>query len=163
MMELIRQWLLGMACAAMAAALAQSLAPEGGPKRICRLASGLVLLLATVQPLLRLDEGALAKLAGDLPASVGGYTDALEEENDLLYQSIIERQTAAYILDKAEALGVSCQVEVKYRYDQDGAPYPHEARFRGTWTQEQREGLEEMLEEDLGIPPERQSFERTQA
>ena len=32
MMELMRQWLLGMVCAAMAAALAQSLAPEGGPK-----------------------------------------------------------------------------------------------------------------------------------
>lgn len=159
MMELIRQWLLGMACAAMAAALAQSLAPEGGPKRICRLASGLVLLLATVQPLLRLDEGALARLAGDFPASVGGYTDALEEENDLLYQSIIERQTAAYISDKAAQLGLSCQVEVRYQYDQDATPYPYEASIRGEWTQEQRQQLERILEQDLGIPIQRQLFE----
>ncbi|HIT31348.1 MAG TPA: stage III sporulation protein AF [Candidatus Enterenecus stercoripullorum] len=162
MMELIRQWLLGMACAAMAAALAQSLAPEGGPKRICRLAGALVLLLAAVSPLLKLDEGVLSRLAEDYQVTMGGYTDALEEENNLLYQSIIERQTAAYIVDKAEELGISCQAEVKYRYDQDGAPYPYEARLRGTWTQEQREGLEEMLEEDLDIPPERQLFERTQ-
>ena len=60
MMELIRQWLLGMVCAAMAAALAQSLAPEGGPKRICKLAGALVLLLAAVSPILRLDERALS-------------------------------------------------------------------------------------------------------
>ena len=89
MMELIRQWLLGMVCAAMAAALAQSLAPEGGPKRICKLAGALVLLLAAVSPILRLDERALSQLEADCQDTVGSYSEALEEENDLLYQTII--------------------------------------------------------------------------
>ena len=161
MMELIRQWLLGMVCAAMAAALAQSLAPEGGPKRICKLAGALVLLLAAVSPILRLDERALSQLEADCQDTVGSYSEALEEENDLLYETIIEERTAAYILDKAEELGISCQAEVEYRYDQEGVPYPYRARVTGTWTQEQRQALGQVLEGELGIPPERQIFERS--
>lgn len=161
MMEGIRQWLLGMVCAAMAAALAQSLAPEGGPKRICKLAGALVLLLATVNPLLRLDEGALSRLTQDYQSALGESAGALEEENDLLYETIIEERTAAYILDKAEELGISCQAEVEYRYDQEGVPYPYRARVTGTWTQEQRQALGQVLEGELGIPPERQIFERS--
>ena len=163
MMELIRQWLLGMVCAAMAAALAQSLAPEGGLKRICKLAGALVLLLAAVSPILRLDERALSQLEADCQDTVGRYSEAWEEENDLLYQTIIEEETAAYIVDKAETLGISCQAEVRYLYDEDGTPYPYEVELRGSWTQEQREKLEVLLEEELGIPTQRQTFERTLA
>lgn len=158
-MELTRQWLLGVACAAMAAALCQSLLPEGGGKRICRLAGGLALLLAAVHPLLGLDADDLNRLAGTLPAAAQGYSQALEEENDLIYQSIIERKSAAYILDKAETLGISCQVEVKCRDDQAEIPSPYSVLVWGRWTQEQRSRLEEILQEDLGIPPQRQRFE----
>ena len=161
MMELIRQWMMGMACAAMAAALAQSLAPEGGPKQMCRLAGALVLLLATVSPLLRLDEKALSRLTRDYQAASWETAGALEEENDILYETIIEERTAAYILDKAGELGISCQAEVEYRYGQEGVPYPDQVRIWGSWTQEQRQALERVLEEDLGIPPERQIFERS--
>ena len=150
MMELIRQWLLGMVCAAMAAALAQSLAPEGGPKRICKLAGALVLLLAAVSPILRLDERALSQLEADCQDTVGSYSEALEEENDLLYQTIIEEETAAYIVDKAETLGISCQAEVRYLYDEDGTPYPFEVELRGSWTQEQREKLEVLKRHGVG-------------
>ena len=46
MMGLVRQWLLGVACTAMLLAVVQSIAPEGGVKKVCRLAGGLALLLA---------------------------------------------------------------------------------------------------------------------
>ena len=160
MTGLMREWLLGLACAAMAAALAQALAPEGGAKRVCRLAGALVLLLAAVSPVLRLDEAELADLAGDWQHSAQAYTQALEEENDLLYKTIIEERAAAYIVDKAAQLGVSCQAQVTCRVQgEQAAPLPWRATVTGRFTQPQREQLAQVLEQELGIPPERQRFE----
>ena len=61
MMEVVRQWLLGVACTALVMAVADSLAPEGSVKKVCRLAGGLALLLAAVSPLIRLDSGMLSQ------------------------------------------------------------------------------------------------------
>ena len=73
MMGLVREWLLGVACTAMVLAIAQSLAPEGSVKKVCRLAGGLALLLAAVGPLLRLAVHYLVyKLAAALSATLGG-------------------------------------------------------------------------------------------
>ena len=41
-----------------------------------------------------------------------GTVDELEEENSRLMKDIIADETCAYILDKAEELGVVCQVRV---------------------------------------------------
>lgn len=162
MMEFVREWLLGVTCAAMALALAEIVAPEGGVKRVCRLAGGLVLLLAAVSPVLKLDEADLSRALTEYRVTTQDYGDALVEKNNLLYRTIIEEKTAAYILDKAEELGISCQVEVTFEYDRDGTPCPYEVSLCGTWTDEQLSRLSRTLEADLGIPAERQRFERIQ-
>ena len=45
-MGVVRSWLLGVTAAALVVALAETLAPEGSVKKVCRLAGGLALLLA---------------------------------------------------------------------------------------------------------------------
>lgn len=159
MTELVRQWLLGIACTALILAAAESLAPDGSVKKVCRLAGGLALLLAAVGPLLRLDSGALANMLEEYQAAVRSYEETLGEQNDLFYQTIIEDSTAAYIVDKAEKLGISCQAEVTISYDENGVPCPWEVTARGDWTDEARETLERLLEDDLGVPPQRQHYE----
>ena len=61
MLELIRHWLVGITCAAMLVALAESLIPAGSIRRIARLTGGLVLLAAILNPLLKLDTTALTR------------------------------------------------------------------------------------------------------
>ena len=78
MMELVRQWLLGVACTAMVLALADSLAPKGSVKKVCRLAGGMALLLAAAGPLLRLDGGAPALLDGK-GIRLAGFTETTDE------------------------------------------------------------------------------------
>lgn len=162
MTELLRDWLLGVTCAAMVLAIAEALTPEGGVKKICRLAGGLVLLLAAVSPVVKLDEGALTRALTEYHVTAQNYGDVLVEKNNILYKTIIEENTAAYILDKAETLGISCGVEVEFAYDDEGMPYPRETRVFGRWTEEQKAQLSLLLEKDLGIPPEQQLFERTE-
>ena len=159
MTELVRQWLLGVACTALILAVADSLAPDGSVKKICRLAGGLALLLAAVSPILRLDGRVLAGMLEGYQAQVRRYEEALEEQNFLFYQAIIEESAAAYIVDKAKEMGISCQAEVTFSYDEDGVPCPWEVTARGDWTDETREALARLLEGDLGVPPQRQHYE----
>lgn len=162
MTEFIKSWLLGVTCAAMVLALAESLAPEGGVKRVCRLAGGLVLLLAAVSPVAKLDTADLSHITEEYRAAAEGYSQALEEENRFLYESIIAENTAAYILDKAEALGAVCTVTVSVAPDRSGTPCPERVTVRGSWTGAQRDELSRILETELGIPVQRQYFEETQ-
>ena len=159
MTEAVRQWLLGVACTALLLAVADSLAPEGSVKRVCRMAGRLALLLAAVSPLLRLDSGVLDNMLEEYRTAVRSYEEALEEQNNSFYQTVIGESTAAYIVDKAEKMGISCQAEVTISYDENGVPCPWEVTARGDWTDEARETLERLLEDDLGVPPQRQHYE----
>ena len=159
MTELVRQWLLGVACTALILAVSDSLAPDGSVKKICRLAGGLALLLAAVGPVFRMDSGVLARTLEEYRIMVQSCEDALEEQNNLFYQTIIEENAAAYIVDKAEEMGISCQAEVTFFYDEDGVPCPWEVTARGDWTDGTRKALERLLEDDLGVPPQRQHYE----
>lgn len=162
MMELVRQWLLGVTCTALVLAVADSLAPEGSVKRVCRLAGGLALLIAAVSPVLHIDGVMISQAVSEYQAVVQTYEKELEEKNVLLYQTIIEETTAAYIVDKAEELGISCQAEVTFAYDEDGVPCPWEVTAQGVWTEEQRSQLSQLVEADLGVPGQRQYYEERQ-
>ena len=145
MLNLIRQWLVGITCAAMVTALAESLCPAGSVRRLVRLTGGLVLLLAVLQPLVKLDTEALARALSEYRLDVSGYSDQLEEENERLMKDIIEEQSAAYIQDKAAGDG--------------DWPVPQTVVITGNLTEEQQETLRRTIEADFAIPAERQRYE----
>ena len=154
MLELIRHWLVGITCAAMLVALAESLIPAGSIRRIARLTGGLVLLAAILNPLLKLDTTALTEYKLELSA----YSADLEEENEILMKDIIEEQSGAYIQDKAAALGIDCQVTVEADGEEEW-PIPQSVTVMGSLTAEQQEALERTIEEDFAILAERQRYE----
>lgn len=158
-MGLVRQWLLGVTAAAMVLSLADALVPEGGVKKVCRLAGGLALLLAAVNPVIGLLDGsALAGALDRWKEERQSFALELEEQRDGFYLAIIEEETAAYVMDKARELGFDCVAEVTYGYDEEGVPRPWEIAARGEWTEGQREALSRVLEEELGVPAQRQFF-----
>lgn len=163
MTAFVRAWLLGVTAAALVLALAETLAPEGGAKKVCRLAGGMALLLAAVGPVIgALDGSALTRAAEGWRDRARHYEEELEEQNERLYLAIIEEETAAYVMDKARQLGFECAAEVTCGYDEEGVPCPWEVAARGVWTQRQREELERLLEEELGVPARRQHYEEIQ-
>ena len=155
MLELIRHWLVGITCAAMLVALAESLIPAGSIRRIARLTGGLVLLAAILNPL---DTTALARALTEYKLELSAYSADLEEENEILMKDIIEEQSGAYIQDKAAALGIDCQVTVEADGEEEW-PIPQSVTVMGSLTAEQQEALERTIEEDFAIPAERQRYE----
>lgn len=158
MLELIRQWLVGITCAAMIAALAEGLAPPGAVRKIGRFTGGLVLLIAVLKPVAAVDGQALSRALAEYRLDLSAYSAQLEEENRGLMKSIIEEQTAAYIVDKAASMGLSCQVRVEAAGS--GAwPVPWRVTITGDLDGEAQEALARRIQEDFAIPAERQFYE----
>ena len=161
MLELIRQWLVGVTCAAMVVALAEGLMPPGGVRKIGRLTGGLVLLAAVLKPVLAVDTAALTRSVEEYTRELGSYSTQLEEENDVLMKKIIEEQAAAYIVDKAEALGISCTVQVEAGGGGEW-PVPWRVTVTGELDREEQAALTACITADFSIPEERQIYESGQ-
>lgn len=164
MRELLRNWLAGIVCASMILALADGIIPKGGAKQICRLAGGLILLLATLSPLLKLGKQDLFEVTRRKESDMEAYIQAFEQENDFLAQSIIEEKTSAYISDKARELtGSSCVVTVITAGEEHSWPIPAEVILRGVWTQKTKEEMSNFLSAQMGIPESRQHYEEMES
>jgi len=160
MTEWIRSWLIGIVCAAMIVALAESLVPAGTMRKVLKMTGGLVMLLAVLQPVVSLDELILAQSLSDYRTAMSTYDVTLEQENEELIKAIIAEQSGAYILDKAESLGISCTVSVETEHREEGDyPLPYRVTIYGNLTQEQQEQLTREIAADFAIPAERQHYE----
>ena len=157
----MEQWLMGVACACLVLVVSGALIKGGGGQQVCKLAGSLLLLLVTVGPVLHMDQTDWQRMMRWDIQVMEEAEQNLSEQNNLLYESIIEQESEAYILDKAKALEVTCQVEVVVAWE-DEIPKPWSACVTGRWSQAQQEALAQVLEQELGIPRQRQNFEVTQ-
>ena len=154
MIGAVRVWLTSIVMVTLLLSVAQTLIPEGTIRKIAGFTGGLILLVALLRPVLGAD---LERLHLDL----GDYERAIEERQEELasagnaeLKALIESQTAAYISDKANALGLEVTVRVEAEAGADGIPVPAAADIQGARSEE----LASYMEQALGIPRERQSW-----
>lgn len=160
-MEWVKGWLLSIVCAAVIAALANALCPEGLPKKLTRSAGGLLLLLAVLGPVRRLEGGDMAAAMAKYQVWSDEAVQAMAQEDQELRKAIIARQTAAYISDKAAALGIQePQVWVSCRLTGDGFPAPESVTVRGSGPQEAWQTLQRAITADFGLEETAQTLER---
>lgn len=157
-----KAWLLGVVCAAMLAAMAECFISDGGIKRVFRLAGGMVLILAMIRPIVKVDSNVLEKIADDYEMSALEYREGLQKTQEDIYESIIAERVAAYISDKAKEIGFLCNADLTVAWDGE-MPCLQAVRVKGTWTEEQRQLLADSIERDLGIPIAMQYFEETES
>lgn len=150
-MEAVRQWLLGVLSISLVCALADALMPRGGVKRVGQLVCGLVMALAILAPVADLDLDGGQRWLEDYLAGVGRREDELEEQVNMGMKTIIEERYAAYILDKAAGLGLSCSVRVTCETDGEGLWLPVRAELTGAASPEARAELAGLLEKELGL------------
>lgn len=155
-MDWIRQWLTGVTAAAMLAAAAKSLLPGGAAGKIAGLTGGLVLLLAVLRPVGGLDEGRLEAAFAPYRGAWTDYEAALPETGgDSWMQAVIEESCGEYIEGKAGQEGILCRADVTC--GETGKP--ERIVLRGSWTRGQQAWLEEMIERDLAVPRQAQSYQ----
>ena len=128
---------------------------KGAISGAVKLITSLFLLFTVLSPLLdiRLD-GSWSfdslRVDGEAAAAVG------ESDAKNAMAEIITEQVRAYILDKAESLGV--QIDVTITCDDSMPPVPCGAQLRGRVSPYAKKVLSEYMEGTLGIPMEAQEW-----
>ncbi|MCL2085300.1 MAG: hypothetical protein FWH06_08620 [Oscillospiraceae bacterium] len=154
-MQQFNSYVMGVVCAAAAASVVMALTPKGWYRALIGVISGLTLTLVICRPLTSLRFG---DFDGLLEAAGGGAEfEKYLDEQDKLLKEIIAEKTSAYILAKAQAMGVQCRVEVTIGND---PPRPEHIMLTGGVRPEDGvlERLSELIYKDCGIPPECQRF-----
>ena len=154
-MELVRQWLLGVTCASLMAALAEGLMPKGPVRQVGRLVCALAVLCAVLRPVLRLNVPDPGRLLADIQGETEDSRMQLEQESGQMLKTLIERECSAYIVDKAAELELECQAQVECILGDGGVWLPDCARITGQLNGEQKQRLTAQIHSGLGIPPER--------
>jgi len=158
MMEWMRTWLLSGLTAGVICALADALMPPGPVKRVGQLVSGMVLACVILSPLITLDFDAGERWLMDYFVELETWSEELKQEVTAGMKPVIEEECAAYILDKAAEVGLTCTVGITCR-EEAGIYVPHQAAVSGLNGEMERIQVAQWLEQDLGIPPERQRFD----
>ncbi len=152
----LSRWIIGI-CAG--AAVCSACLAILGKKRSAavKLVCGLIMLWLIAAPVFNLaGRGGSLAPEEDFGAAAEGYAAAAEETRRSLENAVIERRCAEYILNKAKDLGVGgAWAEVKLNETEAGA-YPYELHIGGEGTEEAKTGLARWIENELGIPAERQ-------
>ena len=149
---MIKQWLLGIVLTSLAGGLARQLAPQGKEQAMVRLVSGLLLALAILRPLAGSGWDGLELAAGGFSLSTQAQAELYRKNQQEALSAIIAEKTEAYILDKADRLGLRCTVEVAVAAGTGGIPLPDTVTVRGGYSA----ALAACIEEEVGVPPEKQ-------
>lgn len=152
MIEGVRTWLLGIVLTSLAGGLARQLAPKGREQAMVRLVSGLLLALAILRPLAGGGWEGAELAAGSFPLRTEEQAALYRKNQQEALSAIIAEKTEAYILDKANRLGLACTVHVTVAAGENGIPLPVSASIRGPYSR----ALAECMEEEVGIPAEQQ-------
>ncbi len=158
MMGAVRGWLLAVIGASLICALADALMPQGAVRRVGKLVCGLVLLAAVLSPLTRLDIADGQRWLEDYLDSLDNREAELTETVNSQMKVIIEQEYAAYIVDKAAQLGLTCSVQVECGLSEEGLYLPARARVSGALTERERDQIVRLIGTDLGIPESEQLY-----
>ncbi len=152
MMAGLAEFMLGIIGCSLFVGILGRFPLEGNQKKLLQLLSGVLLTLAVLRPVVHFDWSSLSMKAylptgEDLAAQGQAMTaDAAG--------AIIKSRTEAYILDKAAALDADLEVRVEL----DDEHIPVQVTLDGSISPYARTRLSKTLEEDLGIPKERQQW-----
>ena len=153
-----QNWIRALAAASVISALARQLTPPGPVRRVTDFACGVMMLSMLLSPILRADPGVLADASADYRSTVTKLTEDMEAQEKQLLRVYIQRQTAAYILDEAQRIGVTdlkAEVLAKWRGE---SWVPDEVYLSGTVSPEEKKRLSGYLSTELGIAAERQHW-----
>lgn len=153
-MDLIRHYILAITAAAIFCGIVTSLLEgKGSIAALGKLICGVFMAMVVVSPLLHMNldgwDDWISRLSFDAEAAAEEGENMAED----MRTAIIKERTEAYILDKAEALEVSVQVDVTVK---DGIPA--EVRLTGDVSPYAKGKLAAYISEELGIPKENQQW-----
>lgn len=157
MMTYLRAWLMSVVASAVLVSIAEQLTDGAAMRRAVRFVGGLLLMLALLRPLLRLELALPELTPDDYRAAVETLERELSAQRSDALSSSIAGRTQAYIEDKADELGLAVRAVVALE-EHDGVPLPESVTLYGR----KNEVLGAYIARELGIAEEKQVWIETE-
>lgn len=157
-MVAVQKYFLTLILTGVFCSVLQSLVPATAFRQAVSVACGLLLILALVRPILRINLSDVARTISKLEIADFEVQTGLEIDNQSLMAAIIKEQAETYIWDKAEELAFA-PIDIEIQMKEDGGyPIPDAAKICGAFTDTQRMQLSRWMEQNLAIPVEDQEW-----
>lgn len=157
MTEGLRGYLLSVCTAAILLSVAQTVLPKNAVRQVATFAGAMMLLLAVITPFVGIDGDEVSAMLKQLTPDAKEIETRSAEGSRELTAALIKQKCEAYILDKAQQLGMSLQVEVVLSETEE-YPVPEMVVLTGSVSPEQQKSLSSDISDNLGIPPRRQEW-----
>ena len=128
---------------------------KGSAGQLFRLLGGLFLAYTIITPVTNFNFSKVEDFLNDYSLEGMRYSTAGEAEADAMCCAVIKSEVEAYILDKADALKADVQADVMLG---EVTLTPVSVQIRGSVSPYAKTQLSNMIESDLGIPKENQTW-----
>lgn len=124
--------------------------------KLLRLLGGLYLTIVVIHPVVGFDFGNLQAFFDELTPDTQAASEYGQELAQEQFSDIIKSKAEAYILDKAGLYPADVTVEVMI--SEEEIPVPESVIIRGVFSEDAKYDLQNMIESDLDIPKEHQTW-----
>ena len=156
-MDSIKGYILSIVGVAIVCAVAKSLINKNtATGQTISLLCGILMAITIAAPLVNVSFQNLTGYWDEITASGNVYTEEGKTSAEDSMSGIIKEQTEAYILDKANRMGLQIAVEVEL--DADNNTFPCGVTISGAVSPYSREVMSAYIEENLGIAKEHQEW-----
>lgn len=153
----MKTYILSIVAAAIVCAVTRSLLNEkSAAGQIVRLLGGLLMTITVIAPLADITFEHITDYFDDLSIETDGYVESGETAAQESMKGIIKSQTEAYILDKANSMGLEIAVEVVL--DDSNNSVPCGVKIIGALSPYAKEVMGTYMEDTLGIAKENQQW-----
>ena len=159
MTQFLGDWAGSMIYTAMLCALLTVITPEGRVKKAVKLMCSLAVIAAVLSPFLKLDMKSYSAYLSQYRNEADRIIGEAEDDSKNLNRTYIEDGCEAYILDKAESIGIVIEyVKVRAEWDTQGFWYPVSAEIVTDAGEAEKQKLSQLIEAELGIPADEQGW-----
>lgn len=153
----MKSYVISIVAAAVVCAVTRSLLSEKtAAGQIARLLSGILMTLTVVAPLANITFDNLTGYLDGLSLAADGYVEDGKAAAQDSVAEIIKSQVEAYILDKADSMGLEIAVEVAL--DDGNDTVPCRVTITGTLSPYAKEVMSAYIEENIGVTKENQRW-----
>lgn len=154
-MAFVREYIFSVTGAALVSGvILRLLAGKGSAAVLGKMLVGIFMALTVLNPIANVTLPDLMDVVPDLSADAQAVVAQGETATQNALAAGISKQVEAYILDRAEELGLSLQVQVEL--SKDRIPMPVSVRLRGNASPYAKSKLQNLIHKELGIDKEHQ-------
>lgn len=149
-MQFVQNWVMSIAAVTLIVSVITALCPKNAAGRAVSLASCLLMTATLLSPISRVDVSALSDEMEKYSLEAEQRYEKLLDEQENIKEKLIEENTRAYILQRAESSGIECDITVQCK---EGTPY---TVYITAENDAELIAASELVEKELGIARERQ-------